>query len=109
MDELAELRKKRMLELMKAQQQNVAINEEQQINDAIAMMEREIRIYLDDKAYERLNNIKLVNKDMAIKAIYLLYQLKATGKLVRKLSDDDFKKLLMQLMPKKREPKIMRR
>jgi len=108
MDELAELRRKRMLELMKAQQNNV-ISEEQQVADAIAVMEREVRAYLDDKAYERLNNIKLVNKDLAVEAIYLLYQLRAAGRLIGKLSDDDFKKLLLQIMPKKREPKIVRR
>ncbi len=109
MDELSELRKKRMLELMKAQQNNPQINEELQMAEALAVMEKEIRNYLDDKAYDRLNNIKLVNKDMAIKVIYLLYQLKTAGRLVKKLSDEEFKKLLLDIMPKKREPRIMRR
>ncbi|NPA38609.1 MAG: hypothetical protein GXN99_02325 [Candidatus Nanohaloarchaeota archaeon] len=107
--ELEALRKKRMMELMKANPDAQLAQQESQIKEAFKAIERDIRKHLDDKAYERLNNIKLINPELAQQVVYLLYQLKMAGRLPSKLKDNEFKQILNRLIPKKREPKIIRK
>lgn len=101
--DIEEIRRKKMEELSKK------LQEREMIENQIREMERVAALILDDKAYERLNNIKLVNEELAMKITTLLYQLYTSGRIRRKIDDNAFKQLISQLLPQKRESKIIRK
>ena len=82
---------------------------EDQLANQLKEMERVASLVLDDNAYTRLNNIKLINEDLALNVMALLYQLYASGRIKKKMNDNAFKELLLQLTPKDRETKIIRK
>ena len=102
--ELEQLRRKRMEELM-----NNQIAQEEVINNTINELEKEVQKYLEREAWSRLTNIKHINRELYLQAIYLIYQLGKAGRLRKPMCDDSLKKLLNEIIGKKREPKIMRR
>jgi len=58
---------------------------------------------------ERLNTIKLTKPDFAGAVEQQLIQLAQSGRLKNKITDSQFKELLRQLAPKKRDYSITRR
>lgn len=60
-------------------------------------MEDRVKQYLDKGALQRYSNIKLVNKEKSLQIITLLYQFISTGQIKEKLTDEQFKNLLMHL------------
>ncbi len=109
--DIEEIRKRKMLEMMRrlnqptqpesAQEQNISAIGDQYI--------KEIRSNLDDKAYERLMNVRMINPELYVKAVYMLYQMKMTGRLRGTLDDKKMKSFLISLLPKERETRIIRK
>lgn len=91
-NELDEIRKKQLQERVKA-----AYIEEKK---------REVmRRFLEGPAYERVMNIKTVNPDLYDKLVELVVQLVGSGRLNRKLSDNELVTILSKLS-ERREPSI---
>ncbi len=94
MTELEEIKQKRMEELRNAQAQQQAEEEaEQKIDSAVRQM-------LTEKARERLGNVKLVNKELYLKAVQAMAYLQQSGG-VGKLDDAQLRALLKKIGGKK--------
>ena len=107
-DELNELRQRRMAQLQ--QQQNA----EQQDADQQRQMEQQIQMVLmqvlEPQARERLNTIKLTKPDFARGVEQQLVMLARQGRLssTQKITDEQLKQLLAQLVPQKKDFNIRR-
>ncbi len=88
--------------------------QEQKIKEERDQKEKELknnllRVYLTSEARQRLSNINLVKPDIAKNLENMLIQLVSSGKLDRRLNDDDLKKILNQIQgTPKREFKVRR-
>jgi len=77
----------------------------EKIKEQIEKMEEIVKAYLDAGARERLNNLKLGHPEKYLKVLQLLYQYIVSGRLTRKITEEEFKRLLAALS-EKRETKI---
>jgi programmed cell death protein 5 len=74
-----------------------------------SQMQMVLMSILEPDARERLNTIKLTKPDFAGAVEQQLIQLAQSGRLKNKITDSQFKELLRQLAPKKRDYSITRR
>jgi programmed cell death protein 5 len=108
-DDLEEIRRRRMQELMQGQmqqqgsQQMQRAMQEQQVAEQIKIILGQI---LEPAARDRLSNIRLASPEFARQIEILLIQLYQGGQLPQKLSDENFKKILEKIRSKKKETKI---
>lgn len=105
-EELAELRRQRMLQM---QQQQMA--EQEQLR-AKQQMQQQIQSVLmqvmEPEARERLNTIRITKPDFAASIEQQIVALAQSGRLRQKITDDQLKALLAQIVPQKREFNIRR-
>ncbi|MBI4210453.1 MAG: DNA-binding protein [Candidatus Diapherotrites archaeon] len=102
MDE-EQLRQKKLEEL----QQLYAKQKEEQEKQAEAEQKAQqmLKRLLEERALERLNNVKLVNKELYGKAFQAVMGLVQRGYVKEKLNEEQVKQILMQLR-NERETKI---
>lgn len=111
MDELEALRQKRLQQLMQQQlsqqyqEQMQRAAQEQQISEQLDAFATQI---LEPEAKQRLVNIRFARPEFARQIEVLLLRLYQSGQLRRKLSDEEFKKILEKISSQKREPTIKR-
>jgi len=109
-DELAEIRKRKMAQLQQqaADQQGMQaeLERQQQQKAQIQMILMQI---LEPDARERLNTIKLTKPEFAAAIEQQLVMLAQSGRLRQKITDAQFKELLRQLAPAKRDYTITRK
>ena len=105
--ELEELRR-RKLSALKRQAANEQKNGqmEQQLEEQKQALLRSI---LTTEARQRLTNLKIIKPEFTDQLELQLIQLAQTGKLPIPLSDEQLKKILVQLQSRKRETTITRR
>ncbi len=105
--ELEELRR-RKLSALKRQAANEQKNGqmEQQLEEQKQALLRSI---LTPEARQRLTNLKIIKPEFTDQLELQLIQLAQTGKLPIPLSDEQLKKILVQLQSRKRETTITRR
>ena len=110
MPTLDEIRKKKLQELMQAQQQKSQhqYDEQLQLQQQVEQMESVVRQYLSKDALVRYGNIKAAHNEKALQLVALLFQLIQNGQLKSVIDDKIMKKLLLQLEPKKRDIQIRR-
>lgn len=107
--ELEEIRRRKMLALQSAQQKAY--------QDEIAEREAEIdaqrrailRKILTPEARERLANLRLARPEIAEGVEQQLILLAQSGRLREMITDEMLKQILEQIIPQKREIKIIRR
>jgi len=97
-----EARKEKLEELKKRQM------EEQELAEAEAKINATVKSMLSEEARVRLNNVRLVNHQLYLKAVQLLLYLQRSGNLQGKVSEEEVKKVLERLSSKK-EIKIRRK
>jgi programmed cell death protein 5 len=106
-DELAEIRRKRLAQLQQHQSDQQDDMERQRQADAqIHLVLMQI---MEPEARERLNTIKLTKPDFAKAVEQQLVLLAQSGRLKSKINDQQFKELLRQLTPTKKEFRISRK
>ncbi len=101
-----ELRQKKLEELQAAYAQQKDAEEkrlEEQMH-AQSMLKK----YVDEKALERLNNVKLVNMELYSKAFHAVMSLVQRGYVTEKISDGQIMQVLYKLKPDK-EFRIVRK
>ena len=110
MPSLDEIRKKKLEEMMQAQQEKLQqhAQEQTQVQQQIELMENVVKHALTKEALARYGNLKTAHQEKALQLLVILFQAIQKGQIQSKIDDSTLKKVLEQLTPKKREFKIHR-
>lgn len=109
-DELAEIRRRKMQELQRQQMDQQGMEEElARQKQAEAQMHMMLMKILEPEARERLNTIKLTKPEFAKAVEQQLIMLAQSGRIRDRISDEQLKTILNQLIPNKREINITRK
>lgn len=115
MDDLDEIRQRKLRELQERQQQGGgdqdAATQEAEEADARerAAIERILQQVLDGEARERLTRIRMSRPELADALSRQLVTLVQQGRLKSRLSDADLRNMLAQIAPKDRDIQIKRK
>ncbi len=101
-DEQERLRQQRLVEIKKRYE------EKQREVEAESKLNQVVRALLSEEAKARLNNVKLVNRELYLKAVQAIIYLHESGKIAAKLSEEQLRQLL-EALRNKREIKIKRK
>ena len=82
--------------------------EEQALAETEARIDSAVRGLLSEEARTRLNNVRLVNKDLYLKAVQIILYLQKAGQLQGKVEEEQLKQLLDKVS-QKREINIRRK
>ena len=106
-DEMDELRRKRVEELQNqsAREQDVQ-SQREQAESANQQKQSILRSILSDQAKQRVNNIKLVNPQMAEAIENQLITLAQSGRIRGVISEEQLLQMLRELQNSKRDTKI---
>ena len=109
MDELEEIKKRKLHELRKKQLEEMQqqAQEQEQLQQQIQQLEIMVRQALTKEALERYSNLKTAFPDRAVQLLVILAQAIQSGQIT-KIDDNTLKELLKRLTPEKREFKIKR-
>jgi DNA-binding TFAR19-related protein (PDSD5 family) len=110
MDELEEIRKRKIEELQHQHITNLQsqIQEQQQIQQQLEQIESVVKQKLTRDALIRFGNYKTAFPEQAAQLSVILYQLIAK-KSISRIDDDSLKEILRELQPKKHEIKIIKK
>ncbi|NYT05090.1 MAG: DNA-binding protein [Methanomicrobiales archaeon] len=109
-DELSELRRRRMEQLQRQQVEQQALQDD---IERQKQMESQIQIalmkILEPPARERLNTIKLTRPEFARAVEQQLLALAQSGRIRQRITDEQLKALLRQIVPEKKDFNITRK
>ena len=109
-DDLEALRKKKLLELQQQITSQKALEEQEASQEEFKQQKKSVlRYILTSDARERLTRIKIARPELGELIENQLIVLAQTGKLQNKINDQQFRRLLSQILPEKRDTKIRRR
>ena len=111
MDELEEIRRRKLMELQAQRQRELEeMQRQQEIQRQIEMQKKAIlRAILEPEAKERLSRLKLAHPDIAEAVENQLIALAQSGRLNQRITDEMLVEILRRIAPKKRETKIIRK
>lgn len=111
MSDIEELRRRRMQELQQqAAAQQAASQEQEQARQQLDAQKRQAMMQiLTPEARGRLANLRLTKPEMVDQIELQLIQLAQMGRVKSKITDDQLKQLLKNLIGQKREINITRR
>ena len=109
MDELEEIRKRKLDELKKHQVEDTQqqAQEQQQLQQQIQQLEAVVKPALTKEALERYGNLRTAFPDRAVQLLVILAQAIQTGQIT-KIDDNTLKELLKKITPEKKDFKIKR-
>ena len=110
MPTLDDIRKRKLGELMRLQQENLQQqpDEQAQMQQQIERIEKIVRQFLTKEALTRYGNLKTAHQEKALQLLLVLFQTIQKGQVHGKIDDSLLKKILEQLTPKKKEIRIKR-
>jgi programmed cell death protein 5 len=103
MNELEELRRKKLNELIERKQQEM--DEQSQMENQLLQIENVIKQKFTKEALQRYSNIKIAYPE---KRAQLLIMLARIHDKIEKIDDSQLREILQRMEPKKRETKITR-
>ena len=104
MDELEEIKKRKLMELQ--QQQGEQVQEQQQMQAQLEQLEIVVKQFLSKEALQRYGNLKAAHQEKAVQLLVILGQAIQKGQIKEKITDEKLKEILKQLQPEKKEFKI---
>lgn len=107
--ELDEIRRRKMMDLQRAQQDAYQDEASNQHAELEAQKKAILRKILSPEARERMANLRLARADVAENVEQQLIMLAQSGRLREVVSDELLKQILEKIIPQKREIKITRR
>jgi len=107
MDELEQIRQRKMQQLQQQMSQQQDMQEQAQMQQALKEIDKIIQKLLTEKAQERLANLKLIKPELVQRLKIYLAQMYAAGKL-KQMDDKQLKGILIKLQGQKREFNIKR-
>lgn len=105
-DELAEIRRQRMMQMQQqqmAEQDQIQRQQQQQAQIQSVLMQ-----VMEPEARERLNTIRLTKPEFAASVEQQIVSLAQSGRLRNKITDEQLRQLLTQIVPQKKEFNIRR-
>lgn len=109
-DKLENLRKKRLQELQQQLSSQELLEEQKLQKQELDEQKKQIlRSILTPQAKERLGRIRVARPELADAVEYQLIMVAQSGRLKNKINDEELRRLLVKLQPKKREFTIRRR
>lgn len=105
--ELEEIRRRRLLELQKKGAEEESQVEMQKKLDL--QIQALLRSLLTSEARQRLTNLKMIKPEFTSQLELQLIQLAQQGKIPVPLTDEQLKKILVQVQSRRREIRIKRR
>ena len=110
MDELDKIKKRKLGELQKQQEQaiNQQLQEQAQLQQQIQQLEFIVKQVLTKKALERYGNLKTAHPEKAVQLLVILAQAIQSGQ-IDKIDDDKLKEILKKLTPPKKDFKIRKK
>ncbi len=105
-DEIEEIRRRRLEELKRAQIQTV--QEDAVHTEILAKKQAILRQILTPSARERLTNIRMTRPEFASQIEGQLIMLSQSGRLRAMIDDGQLRQILLQIRPKKRDINIRR-
>lgn len=106
MPTLEEIRRKKLEELMKLQQEK--LQQQSQIQKQVEQMEEIVKQFFTREALARYGTLKTAHQEKALQLLVILFQAIQKGQIQGKVDDSTLKKILEQLTPKKKEIRIKR-
>jgi programmed cell death protein 5 len=106
MDELEQIRQKKIQEMMAGQAQQQ--QEEAELAQQIGQLESIVKTLFTKEALERYGNLKAAHPEIAVRLLALVGQAIQSGKAA-KINDTQLKAMLERIAPKKKEIKITRK
>lgn len=109
MDELEEIKKKKLGELRRSQLEQLQqqAGEEEQLKQQIQQLEMIVKQAFTKEALERYGNLKTAFPERAVQLLVILTQAIQSGQIT-KIDDNTLKGILKKLSPEKRDVKIKR-
>ncbi|WP_202319324.1 DNA-binding protein [Archaeoglobus neptunius] len=108
MDDLEEIRRRKLMELQR-QKELEEIQKEEMRRQYEAQKKAILRAILEPEAKERLSRVKLAHPELAEAVENQLIYLAQSGRLQSKITDKMLVEILRRVQPKKRETKIIRK
>lgn len=110
MPTLEEIKKRKLEEMMRLQQDKLQqqANEQAQAQQQIEYMENAVRQLLTKESLARYGSLKTAHQEKALQLLVVLFQAMQKGQIQGKIDDSTLKKILEQLTPKKKEITIKR-
>ncbi len=110
-DELEEIRRRKLMELQAQRARELEeLQRQQEMQRQLEAQKKAIlRAILEPEAKERLARVKLAYPEVAEAVENQLVYLAQSGRLNTKITDEMMKEILRKAMPKKREPRIIRK
>lgn len=111
MDELEEIRRRKLMELQAQRQRELEeLQKQQEMQKQIEMQKKAIlRAILEPEARERLSRLKLAHPEIAESVENQLIVLAQSGRLNQRITDEMLVEILRKVAPKRRETKIIRK
>ncbi len=110
MDELDEIRRRKMMELQQRQRELEELQRQEEMRRQYELQKRAIlRAILEPEAKERLSRLKLAHPEIAEAVENQLIYLAQAGRIQSKITDKMLVEILKRVQPKKRETRIIRK
>ena len=108
MDELEEIRRRKLMELQR-QRELEELQKEEMRRQYEAQKRAILRVMLEPEAKERLSRLKLAHPEIAEAVENQLIYLAQSGRIQSKITDKMLVEILKRVQPKKRETRIIRK
>ena len=108
MDELEQIRKRKLEQLQRLQQERIQPSQEEtQLQQQIEQLELIVKQALTKEALQRYGNLKAAHPEKAMQLLVILAQAIQQGQ-ISQVDDKTLKEILIKLTPEKKEFKIKR-